>query len=65
MNEKIEHIASGYVYTNKGNRYNVKQLKGHPRVGLEIDKDFNVVNTGSVDIDCINGVCDYQPPQAN
>jgi len=57
MNEKIEHIASNYVYTDKGQRYHVKQLKGHPRVGLEIDKDMNVVNTGSVDVDCPGGSC--------
>ena len=56
-NGVIEHIASGYVYTSTGQRFNIKQLNGTPRKGYAIDENFNVVNNGSVDADCPGGSC--------
>ena len=60
---KIEHISYPYVFTDDGKRLHAKQLNGTPKVGFQIDEDFNVVNNGAVDENCLNGACDYQPPQ--
>jgi hypothetical protein len=57
MNEKIEHITYPWVYTDKGQRYHAKQLSGEPKIGYQIDSNLNVLNNGSVDVDCPGGKC--------
>ena len=53
---KIEFINYPYVFTDKGTRHNVSEIKGTPRVGAMLDGNLKVQNN-VVDSDCINGVC--------
>lgn len=53
---KIVHVAYPYVITDKGTRHHVKEIKGTPRVGSEIDEELNVLNN-TANSDCVGGVC--------
>jgi hypothetical protein len=53
---KIEFIAHPYVFTDKGTRHNIKEIKGTPRIGSELDEELNVLSTSS-NAECVNGVC--------
>jgi hypothetical protein len=54
---KIEFINYPFVFTDKGTRHTIGEIKGEPRVGATLDENLNVINGASVDVDCINGVC--------
>jgi len=41
---KIEHINFPHVFTDTGQRYNISQIKGTPRVGAMLDDDLKVIN---------------------
>jgi len=53
---KIEFIAHPYVFTDKGTRHHIKEIKGTPRIGSELDEELNVLNSNA-NSDCVNGVC--------
>lgn len=54
---KIEFINYPYVFTDKGTRHTISEIKGEPRVGAMLDEDLNVLNSFVENPDCINGVC--------
>lgn len=53
---KIEFIAHPYVITDQGTRHHIKEIKGTPRIGCELDEELNVISSNA-NSDCVNGVC--------
>ena len=56
---KIEYINFPAVYTDDGQRIEVKDIVGTPRVGSDLIEEEGkcIVQAVSVDTECVNGVC--------
>lgn len=57
---KIEYIQYPFVFTDSGERIDIENIKGIPRVGAELSK-INIkeyeVQAVTSDSECVNGVC--------
>jgi hypothetical protein len=57
---KVEYISYPFVYTDDGNRIDITNIVGHPKVGSELivreDGEYCVQAVTS-DSECVNGVC--------
>jgi hypothetical protein len=53
---KIEFIAYPYVFTDEGTRYHIKEIKGTPRVGSELDEVLAILSN-TANSDCVGGAC--------
>ncbi|MDO9518438.1 MAG: hypothetical protein Q7J10_10400 [Methanosarcinaceae archaeon] len=56
---KIDFIHYPYAFTNDGKRIDVREIEGHPHVGvvIEIVGDKYRVAGISDESDCVSGVC--------